>query len=145
MHVIHHSRRLGFAVLGAILALALVSTAWAASGSNPKADIEAGNGYCGADVPSLPVVGFVNYHRTGDTVSIEYHLKDARPNEAYTVELWGNGCTYFGTLGTVTTNGNGVANFNGSIDVPHTSTRFFATAWNNSVGWNDTPAVTLQP
>jgi len=34
------------------------------------------------------VIGFTNYHRTGNTVSVEYHLKGAIPNSTYTVELW---------------------------------------------------------
>ena len=119
-------------------------SATADSAGNPKADIQAGNGYCGADVQSLPVAGFTNYHRTGDTVSIEYHLKNGVPNSTYTVELWGDACSFIGVVTTVTTNGNGVANGNGSITVPSSSTRFFATAWGPN-GWNDTPAVTLTP
>ena len=119
-------------------------SATAGSGNNPKADIQAGNGYCGANVTTLPVVGFTNYHRTGNTVSIQYHLKNALPNATYIVQLWGDACTYFGTVTTITTNSNGVANGNGSMTVPASSTRFFATAWGPN-GWNDTPAVTLAP
>jgi hypothetical protein len=100
----------------------------------PKADIQAGNGFCGADVAALPVVGFTNYHRTGNTVSIEYHLKNALPDSTYIVELWGDACTFFGVITTVTTNGNGVANGNGDITVPAASTRFFATAWGPTAG-----------
>lgn len=54
-----------------LVALALTlsaPTAWADSPNNPKADIQSGNFFCGADVPTLPVIGFTNYHRTGDTV-----------------------------------------------------------------------------
>ena len=139
-------RRQMFAVAAAtVLALVILALpAGAASGNNPKADIQAGNGYCGANVTTLPVVGFTNYHRVGNTVSIQYHLKTGIPNSTYYVELWGNACSYFGLVATVNTNSNGVANGNGSISVPSTSTRFFATAWGPN-GWNDTPAVTLNP
>lgn len=134
-------------VVAAATVLALVVLAMpagAASGNNPKADIQAGNGYCGANVSTLPVVGFTNYHRVGNRVSIEYHLKNAIPNSTYYVELWGDACSFFGLVTTVTTNSHGVANGNGSIAVPASSTRFFATAWGPN-GWNDTPAVTLTP
>lgn len=140
------TRRFLFPAAAALVALLTVaSAAVAASANNPKSDIQAGNGYCGADVPSLAVIGFVNYHRSGNDVTITYHLKGARPNEDYTVQLWGDACTYFGTVGTVTTNSNGVANLTGTITVPATTTRIFATAWNNNSYWNDTPAVTLAP
>jgi hypothetical protein len=73
------------------------------------------------------VIGFTNYHREGNTVSVNYHLKGALPNATYQVELWGNSCTFFGVITTLTTNENGVANGNSSLDVPAASTRFFAT------------------
>jgi hypothetical protein len=123
---------------------ALSSQSLAESGNNPKADIQSGNQFCGADIPTLPVIGFTNYHRQGNTVSIEYHLKNGIPNSTYTISLWGNACTFFGNVTTVTTNGNGVANGNGSISVPAASTRFFATGLGPN-GFNDTPAVTLNP
>jgi hypothetical protein len=139
-----HHRFLAAALAALIAAATFALSASAESGSNPKADIQAGNGFCGADVGTLPVVGFTNYHRTGNTVSIEYHLKNALPNATYIVQLWGNACSYLGTVTTITTNKSGVANGNGSLTVPATSTRFFATAWGPN-GWNDTPAVTLAP
>jgi hypothetical protein len=122
----------------------LTSLAAAESDNNPKADIQSGNFFCGFDLTSAPVIGFTNYHRTGDTVSIEYHLKGAIPNATYTVSLWGDSCSYFGDVTSVTTNAKGVANGNGSITVPSSSTRFFATGLGPN-GYNDTPAVTLAP
>jgi hypothetical protein len=139
-------RRQMFAVAAAtVLALVVLALpAGAASGNNPKADIQSGNHFCGANVSSLPVIGFTNYHRVGNTVSVEYHLKQAVPNSTYVVELWGDSCSFFGVVTTVQTNSNGVANGNGSITVPASSTRFFATAFGPN-GFNDTPAVTLAP
>jgi len=135
-----------FAVAAAaVLALVVLALpAGAASGNNPKASIQSGNASCGANVSSLPVIGFTNYHRVGNTVSVEYHLKKAIPNSTYLVELWGDSCSFFGIVTTVKTNGNGVANGNGSVTVPASSTRFFATAFGPN-GYNDTPAVTLNP
>jgi hypothetical protein len=129
------TRRFVTMVMVALIATGVSAlSASAGSSNNPKADIQAGNGFCGADVAALPVVGFTNYHRTGNTVSIEYHLKNALPDSTYIVELWGDACTFFGVITTVTTNGNGVANGNGDITVPAASTRFFATAWGPTAG-----------
>jgi hypothetical protein len=134
-------------VVVAAIGLVLASSTTAApsgSANNPKADIQSGNAFCGIDFPALPVIGFTNYHREGNTVSVNYHLKGALPNATYQVELWGDFCTFFGVITTVTTNANGVANGNGSLDVPAASTRFFATGLGPN-GYNDTPAVTLAP
>ena len=130
-----------------VVALCVVSPLLAAradSPNNPKADVQMGNFFCGADLTAAPVIGFVNYHRDGNVVSFNFHLKNATPNANYRVELWGNSCTFFGVADTITTNSKGVANSNSSITVPATSTRFFATVWGPN-GYNDTPAVTLTP
>lgn len=139
-----HLHNAAVALVVVIGAATFALSAAAAGGNNPTADIQAGNGACGADLTALPVVGFTNYHRTGNSVSVQYHLKNALPNATYIVQLWGDACSYFGTVTTITTNSNGVANGTGSLTVPATSTRFFATAWGPN-GWNDTPAVTLAP
>lgn len=139
-----HKRMLAVAIVALVALGVFALSAAAASGNNPKAPIQSGNANCGADISTLPVVGFTNYHRTGNTVSIEYHLKQAAPHSTYIVELWGDSCSYFGTVTTVTTNSHGVANGNGSVTVPAASTRFFATSWGPN-GYNDTPAVTLNP
>jgi hypothetical protein len=139
-------RRQMFAVAAAaVLALVVLALpAGAASRNNPKANIQSGNAFCGANVSSLTVIGFTNYHRVGNTVSVEYHLKNAIPNSSYSVQLWGNSCSFFGYVKTVKTNSKGVANGTGAVAVPGSSTRFFATAFGPN-GYNDTPAVTLNP
>ena len=138
--------RKGFLVATLVALITAVSApqAWADSPNNPKAPIQSGNFFCGADMPALPVIGFTNYHRTGDTVSVNFHLKDGIPNSVYRVELWGDACSFFGVVDTVTTNKKGVANANGSVTVPPTSTRFFAAGFGPN-GYNDTPAVILLP
>ena len=128
-------------VLGLFLT---ASTAGADSPNNPKAPIQSGNAFCGFDFPELPVIGFANYHRQGNTVSVNFHLKGAIPNATYQVQLWGDFCSFFGVMTTVTTNKNGVANANGSLTVPAASTRVFATGLGPN-GFNDTTAVTLAP
>jgi hypothetical protein len=114
------------------------------SPNNPQEDIQQGNFFCGADLPALPVIGFTNFHRTGNTVSINFHLRNAIPNATYQVSLWGAVCSFFGVVDTVTTNRNGVANASGSVTVPSLVTRFFATGLGPN-GFNDTPAVILLP
>jgi hypothetical protein len=87
-------------VVGLLLSSATLASG--ASPNNPKADIQSGNGSCGADITTAPVIGFVNYHRTGDMVTVNFHLKGATPNASYQVELWGDICSFFGVMGTVT-------------------------------------------
>src|SRR5947209_4679205 len=87
------------AVIGILLSspTAGARPVWAdspASASNAKADIQRGNLFCGADMPALPVIGFTNYHRVGNVVSITYHLKGADPNSMYLVQLWRDACTF---------------------------------------------------
>ena len=136
--------RVAVGVGAAVLTLGIAGGAIAASTNNPKADIQSGNAFCGANDTSAAVLGFTNYHRSGDTVSVEYHLKSAIPDSTYYVQLWGDTCSFFGSVATITTNDNGVANGNGDVAVPAGATRFFATAFGPN-GYNDTPAVTLTP
>ena len=116
------------------------------SANNPKAPIQENNNVCGADLPALRVIGFVNYHRTDNTVKVNWHFKDAMPNFTYQIELWRDACTFHAILGTITTNKKGVGNLTASVTVPATSTRFFATARKPVAPFfDDTPAVILLP
>ncbi len=150
------ARLLSVATLSAVVAVgSLAAVASAASANNPKAHIQQGNSACGADLSTLPVIGFANYHRNGDTVSVQFHLKHALPNHSYYIQLWGGACSFLGpviptqtyTIGKlVTTNKKGVANANIRVHVSSSLTRFFATAQDGTTFvWSDTPAVTLQP
>ena len=130
--------------VGALFAVSPILAAQSASPNNPKADIQSGNSFCGADLTALPVIGFTNYHRQGNVVSFNFHLKNALPNTTYRIELWGDFCSFFGITDTITTNSKGVANSYSSQTVPAASTRFFATALGPN-GYNDTPAVILTP
>lgn len=116
------------------------------SSNNPKEDIQENNNLCGADVTTARVLGFANYHRTGNTVTVNWHFKDGMPNFTYQIQLWRDFCTFHAVLGTITTNQNGVANLTASTTVPPTSTRFFATAFKPvPTFFDDTPAVILTP
>jgi len=132
----------------AALGLASGGAASAASDSNPMAPVQQGNGFCGVSHPELPGIGFANYHRNGDVVTVNYHIKDGRPGTVYHPELWGGPCAFIASLPDVTTNGNGVANANGDITLTGAAagyTSFFATSYDfhPAFEWNDTPAVTL--
>ena len=144
--------RLGAALLTGVAVLALGAAPVAAeSDNNPKADVQQNNSFCGADLPANPVIGFANFHRSGETVTVNFHLKGAKPNTTYWIQLW-TGCTgYLGPgpfPGTeeVVTNKNGVANGYISVNVPSAITLLFATAYDPTDApfpWSDTPAVVL--
>lgn len=106
---------------GAIAALGTLGAAAPAMAaanpaSNANADLYSGNAFCnGAQVKTQANdVGFANFHRSqdGTTVSVNYHLKNAAPNTTYTVWLYEGFCNFDATLGTVTTNDQGVGNAN---------------------------------
>ena len=123
----------------------------AAEAHNAKAPILATNGACGAGNPALKHIGFVNFHRVGNTVSLNVHLKGARPHARYNVFLFENAPKFChlidGSLGRVTTNGEGVGNGHLTIMVPANATKFFADPTVKPTPFmspsNDTTTVTL--
>jgi hypothetical protein len=115
--------------------------------SNAVASSLEGNGACGASIP-VPSIGFVNFHRLGNDVTLIVHLEHGSPDTTYNVFLFGNECSDIdGNLGTVVTNGAGVGNGKVEVTVPAGDTEFFAdptTAPNPHTGTsNDTTIVTL--
>jgi hypothetical protein len=146
--------RLSFKRLLTVSVVALgiaASAAGAGNSNNPKADIQQGNSFCGANVPTLPVIGFVNYHRSADgaTVSVNVHIKGAPAGDTYYVLLYTNTCSYVGGYpnNVITTNSNGVANANLDFTVNPSSTGFFVSLYQPTgpVFFSDTPSVTLTP
>lgn len=125
-----------------------LSSAGALAASNAKATTWLGKGDCGSAItaPYTPI-GFVNFHRVGNTVSVSlnYHLKDAPPNTTFSVSLWGAPCFPIAFFGNVTTNSDGVVNGTFETPVPPTQTQFFAASFAPSTGFNDTTTVTLLP
>lgn len=121
---------------------------------NATATSWAGKGDCGSPVTApYTAIGFVNFHRVGNTVRLNVHLKDAQPDATYNVFLFANppcgpaGLITGGSLGTVTTNDQGVGNANVEVTVPAGDTGFFADPTTSSSpftpGQNDTTTVTL--
>ncbi len=147
------------AVVFVTLLGALTLGAAVASGDNAdnaKATIWAGKGDCGSPVTApFTDIGFVNFHRVGNTVSINVHLKDGTPDATYNVFLFGgpgpaSPCgpagQIDGNLGTVTTNDSGVGNGHFTIDVPAADTLFWADPTVSPSPFapsNDTTTVTL--
>jgi hypothetical protein len=152
-------RRSSAALLAAGMAIASLGIGAAAdSPNNPKADVQRGNQACGED-RSYEAMGFVNYHRTGDRVRVQFHIKDGEPNRTYHVQLWewnsgSFACNFVGPFlaeqsfpwgKEVTTNRKGVANANISVEVDPSWTRFFAAAWDTTDSkFHDALLVTLE-
>jgi hypothetical protein len=141
------------------MAIASVGIGAAAdSPHNPKADIQRENQFCGVE-GSYEAMGFVNYHRTGDRVRAQFHIKAGEPNHTYHVLLfeWSSDpfqCFLVGPFvpeqsfpwgKEVTTNRKGVANANISVEVDPSWTRFFAAAWDPAnFTYHDALLVTLE-
>ena len=123
----------------------------AAKAHNAKAPILAANGACGASIHGLKHIGFVNFHRVRNTVSLNVHLKAAHPHARYNVFLFENAPKFChlidGRLGTVSTNGEGVGNGRFNVMVPANATKFFADPTVKPTPFisptNDTTTVTL--
>ncbi len=118
---------------------------------NAKAPILARNGACGASIRGLKHIGFVNFHRVRNTVSLNVHLKGAHPHARYNVFLFENAPNFChlidGRLGTVSANGEGVGNGHFKVTVPANATKFFADPTVKPTPFifpsNDTATVTL--
>ena len=127
----------------------MCAVALADNASNAKAGIYLDKADCGGpNTSGYQQAGFVNYHRVGDTVTINYHLKGASPGATYYVWLVTTPCPTHGPapLGTVTTNDNGVGNGVFSATVPSGDTEFYATSATNpnaAPPYNDSVFVTL--
>ena len=141
-------------VLFALAAIGVFSVASTSrsvqAADNAKADIFQLKSDCGSPVTApYKDIGFTNFHRNGNEIMFEYHLKDAPPNATFSVSLWGGGCTFASpVLGTITTNSNGVANGNFTYTLTGTQTSltsFFATSCGAAACFNDTTSVTLSP
>ena len=134
----------------AALAVPVAASA-ATEAHNAKAPILRLNGACGASNPALKHIGFVNFHRVRNTVSLNVHLKGARPHTRYNVFLFENAPKFChlidGRLGTVNTNGAGVGNGHLTVAVPANATKFFADPTFRPTPFmfpsNDTSTVTL--
>ena len=152
------SRRRALAILPPLM-LGLITAMFAVPAAasvatevhNAKARILAHNGACGASVHRLKHIGFVNFHRVRNIVSLNVHLKGADPHARYNVFLFENApnsCHLIdGRLGVVSTNVKGVGNGHFRAMVPAKATKFFADPTVKPTPFifpsNDTTTVTL--
>ena len=105
---------------------------------------QAGNEYCGADMPELPRLAFVEITKKGPwlTVRTSFDGTPASANTAYDVFVFSASCNELGVLGTVTTNAYGVANVTlPKFKLPSGTTSLFIAIQDPSNNWNDTPIV----
>ena len=113
-----------------------------ADADNATATIHAGSEQCPTRHVPFPEIGSVNFHHHGDTWAINYHLKDAKPDTGYYVQLRTQpGCAIVANFGTVVTDDHGNANADFEAIAPGV-TSVWAAAWDGS-HWNDTFTVTL--
>ena len=135
-----------------MLGITLFATGVASAADNTQATSYADNYQCqGASAPGADLsqpVGFVNFHLSGDSLSMNYHLKGAQADTTYYVFLIdGSTCAFItGVIGQLTTNSNGVANADfSSINVDGSSS-YVVTAFFNPFVYDtsgvQTPIVT---
>jgi hypothetical protein len=94
--------------------------------------------FCGgAQDLSQPTDGFVNFHVTGDTVTLNYHVKGGLPNATDYVYGYDSFCTNDAFLGSFTTNSNGV----GNATFTYTKTTGSTSVWTFAFEQNATSVV----
>ena len=98
---------------GLLLAVATSSLALGANGIasaksyTAKANLQGGNGYCGANLVELPVIGTANFKRLGNRLNVQIVMTHGAPNTTYYDYVYGNGCELLGVVGQFTTNKKG--------------------------------------
>jgi hypothetical protein len=120
----------------AVAGLAAAAPAASAAAVNGNGDLYSNNSFCnGAQNKTAGNdVGFVTVHKSqdGGTVSVNYHLKDAKPGATYTVYLYTGFCAFDAVLGTVTVNDHGVGNGNfQDVTVPAGTTQVFTYSFDS--------------
>lgn len=87
--------------------------------------------------------GFVNFHLDGTTVTLNYHIKDAKPDATYYVFGYSGFCNYDGYVGSLVTNSNGVANADFTYTASTGTTQVWTLAYTFSGGFTgvETPAT----
>jgi hypothetical protein len=115
------------AALGLSVAGVLAATAAHASDNANGATLYAGNYQCGGATNLSSPQGFVNYHETGDQLTLVIHIKNALPDTTYSGFLYDAFCTpdSGGVIVNTTTNSNGVGNSTVTVTVNPGATYFF--------------------
>jgi hypothetical protein len=138
----------GVCVLMLAITACLGGVAFAQAG-HTKANIQEGNNSCGANEPSLPVLGTVSFTRSGEIVTLKVKIKHGKPNTTYGVELLWK-CTFIDASFSIKTNKKGVGKGSGSGNVgpPNEDTEFLAVVdpeLSSGAEVNMTPSVNLLP
>jgi hypothetical protein len=121
-------------ILGLGAALATAGAASASDNAN-GATLYAGNYQCdGASAAGANLSqpqGFVNYHETGNQLTLVIHIKDALPDTTYAGFMYDAFCTpdFDGPIPNITTNDNGVGNATVTVTVRPGMT-YFLTEYN---------------
>jgi hypothetical protein len=120
------------------------ATSASAFGVQATAPIQKGNGDCGRNLRSLPVLGEVIFTRTGNEVYVTVSMSNAPANQSFEASLWTGSCDEIGSGGSFTTNSHGSGGIAFSVAVSSGETRFFGTVYNESTDYyNDTPIVSV--
>ena len=100
---------LSFVLLAAVVPrLDVAQAATANRGGNGKVNLYQGGtgGPCSGEDLAVKT-GFINFHRNGDSISVNVHIKSGVPNTTYEVFV-----RCVGSLGTIQTDDDGVGNGN---------------------------------
>jgi hypothetical protein len=131
-----------------LVALIIPATVSAASPNNwtAAANLEYGNQACGAHIPGAPILGTVEFTRTGGQMALRVQVggEGATADTDYVLTLWNaSDCSQIGgEIATITTDGSGVADETFTGIKLKGAKSFFATLWNVSLGfYNDTTIV----
>ena len=140
MHIRIKSALVALAVSMLTLGVGVASAGAASASDNANgATLYAGNYQCGGASASnahlSQPVGFVNFHLSGDQLTVIIHLKGAQPDTTYNAFMEESGCTFVTGLPSLTTNSNGVGNETATMTVtPGTS--YFLTLYFNPFVYN---------
>jgi hypothetical protein len=129
---------LAAASVACLALLGLSGTAMASDNGN-GATLYANNFQCGGATNLATPAGFVNFHETGDQLTLIVHVQKAEPNDTYSFFLYDEFCTpdTGATILTVTTNSNGVGNGTVTVTATPGATYFLS-------GFDPTFASTMQ-
>jgi hypothetical protein len=123
------TRLLSLAAIPAVaLAVGLASAGAASASDNANgATLYAGNYQCDGASNLASPQGFVNYHETGNQLTLIIHIKDALPDTTYAGFLYDAYCTpdFGGAIPEITTNSNGVGNATVTVTATPGAAYFF--------------------
>src|SRR5262249_27742539 len=69
--------------------------------------VQQNNGACGKFVEGLPINGTAKFTRTANKLQVTYKAKHLAKSATYSLEFFGNGCSFLGTPATFVTTATG--------------------------------------